>query len=108
MRFRAAEDAAIEALLGGATPWPANAETFELLSLLKPLGDIESCRFADWRNQAVTLSDARCASAVYSRVSSCCGKLEFESAWRWTDGNRPVTRRISASRRAGAVVRSER
>ena len=37
-------------------------------SLLKPLGDIGSYRFADWRNQAVTLSDARCASAVYSRA----------------------------------------
>jgi hypothetical protein len=58
---------AIEAFLGGSTPWPASAETFELLPLLKPLGDIESYRFADWRNQAVTLSDARCASAVYSR-----------------------------------------
>ena len=38
------------------------------MPLLKPLGDIGSYRFADWRNQAVTLSDARCASAVYSRA----------------------------------------
>jgi hypothetical protein len=58
---------ALEALLGGVTPWPASQETFELLPLLKPLGDIGTCRFADWRNQAVTLSQARCASAVYCR-----------------------------------------
>lgn len=58
---------ALEALLGGVTPWPASPETFELLPLLKPLGDIESYRFADWRNQAVTLSDPLCASAIYSR-----------------------------------------
>jgi hypothetical protein len=58
---------AIEALLGGVAPWPVSNETFELLPLLKPLGEIESYRFADWRNQAVTLSHARCASAVYSR-----------------------------------------
>ena len=58
---------AIEAFLGGVAPWPASEETFALLPLLKPLGDIGSYRFADWRNQAVTLSDARCAAAVYSR-----------------------------------------
>jgi hypothetical protein len=58
---------ALEALLGGVTPWPASAETFELLPRLKPVGDFEPCRFADWRNQAVSLSDPRCASAVYSR-----------------------------------------
>ena len=58
---------ALEALLGGVAPWPASPETFELLSLLKPVGDVETCRFADWRNGAVSLSDARCASAVYSR-----------------------------------------
>jgi hypothetical protein len=59
---------ALEALLGGVTPWPASAETFELLPLLKPVGDIGSCRFADWRNRAVNLSDPRCAAAVYSRA----------------------------------------
>ncbi len=59
---------ALEAFLGGVTPWPASEETFELLPLLKPLGDLRSYRFADWRNQAVRLSDARCASAVYSRA----------------------------------------
>jgi hypothetical protein len=58
---------ALEAFLGGSTPWPASAETFELLPLLTPLDDIQSYRFADWRNQAVTLSDASCAAAVYSR-----------------------------------------
>lgn len=58
---------ALEAFLGGVTPWPASPETFELLSLLQPVGDFETCRFADWRNSAVTLSTNRCASAVYSR-----------------------------------------
>ncbi len=58
---------ALEALLGGVTPWPASPQAFELLPLLKPIGDIESCSFADWRNEAVSLSDAACASAVYSR-----------------------------------------
>ena len=58
---------AIEAFLNGVAPWPASEETFALLPLLKPLGEIGNYRFADWRNQAVTLSDARCASAVYSR-----------------------------------------
>ena len=59
---------ALEALLGGVAPWPASPETFDLLPLLKPLGDIESYRFADWRNEAVSLSDPSCASAVYSRA----------------------------------------
>jgi hypothetical protein len=58
---------ALEALLGGVTPWPASPETFELFSLLKPLGDFNSYRFADWRNPAVSLTGNRCASAVYSR-----------------------------------------
>jgi len=58
---------ALEAFLGNVTPWPASPETFEMLPRLKPLGDIESYRFADWRNQAITLSDPRCASAAYSR-----------------------------------------
>ncbi len=58
---------ALEALLGGVTPWPASPETFELDSALKPVGDFQTCRFADWRNQAVTLEGTRCASAVYSR-----------------------------------------
>ena len=58
---------ALEAFLGGVTPWPASPETFELLPRLKPVGDLETCRFMDWRNLAVSLSDPRCASAVYSR-----------------------------------------
>lgn len=58
---------ALEALLGGVAPWPASDAAFELQRLLKPLGDLRSLRFADWRNQAVTLSHPRCASAVYSR-----------------------------------------
>jgi hypothetical protein len=58
---------AIEALLGGVTPWPASQQTFALAPLLKPLGDVGTYRFVDWRNQAVTLSHARCAAAVYSR-----------------------------------------
>jgi hypothetical protein len=58
---------ALEAFLGGVAPWPASAETFDLLPLLKPLGNLEAYKFADWRNQAVTLSDSRCASAIYSR-----------------------------------------
>lgn len=58
---------ALEALLSGVTPWPASPETFDLLPLLKPLGNIETYRFADWRNQAVNLEGTRCASAIYSR-----------------------------------------
>jgi len=58
---------ALEALLGGVAPWPASDETFELLPLLKPLGDLGSYRFVDWRNAAVRLSHPRCGAAVYSR-----------------------------------------
>jgi len=58
---------ALEALLGGVTPWPASPETLALLPLLRSLGDLETYRFLDWRNSAVTLSDRHCASAVYSR-----------------------------------------
>jgi hypothetical protein len=58
---------ALEAFLGGVTPWPASPQTFELLPLFKSLGNMEQYRFADWRNDVVTLSDSRCASAIYSR-----------------------------------------
>jgi hypothetical protein len=58
---------ALEALLAGVTPWPASPETFELFPVLRPIGALESCRFADWRNQAVTIRGARSSSAVYSR-----------------------------------------
>lgn len=58
---------ALEALLSGVTPWPASAETFDLYSILKPIGNVESFRFADWRNQAVAVHGTRCAAATYSR-----------------------------------------
>ena len=58
---------ALEALLAGVTPWPASPETFELFPVLKPIGVLESCRFADWRNDAVTVGGPRSASAIYSR-----------------------------------------
>ena len=58
---------AVEAFLNGVAPWPASEETFDLLPLLKHLGNIGDYRFADWRTQAVTLSHPRCAAAVYSR-----------------------------------------
>jgi hypothetical protein len=58
---------ALEALLSGVTPWTADAETFELFPVLKPIGDIETCRFADWRSPAVTLQGGRSGSAIYSR-----------------------------------------
>jgi hypothetical protein len=58
---------ALEALLAGVTPWPASPETFELFQVLRPIGALESCRFADWQNQAVTIRGARSASALYSR-----------------------------------------
>ena len=61
---------AVEAFLSGEAPWPASEETFALLPLLKPLGDIGAYRFADWRNEAVTLSHPRCAAAVYSRPAA--------------------------------------
>lgn len=58
---------ALQALVSGVTPWPASQETFALFPVLKPIGDLATCRFADWRNAAVKLSGERCASAVYSR-----------------------------------------
>ena len=58
---------ALEAMLGGSATWPASPEIIELRRLLEPLGDIESYRFADWRNEAVSLSDPGCGAAVYSR-----------------------------------------
>lgn len=58
---------ALEALLGGVTPWPASADTFQIFPLLKPIGNLENCRFVDWRNDAAIVSGSRCASAIYSR-----------------------------------------
>jgi hypothetical protein len=72
----------LEALLAGVTPWPASPEAFELFQVLKPIGALETCRFADWRNQAVTLQGARAGCAVYSRPDEAwlvLGNLE-ESA----------------------------
>jgi len=60
---------ALQALLGGVMHWPVGEQALELMPLLIPIGDIETCRFADWRNPAVSLSDARCASAIYSRAN---------------------------------------
>ncbi len=58
---------ALEALLSGVTPWPVSREAEQLFAVLKPIGAIETCRFEDWRNQAVVLQGSNCASAVYSR-----------------------------------------
>lgn len=58
---------ALEALVAGVTPWPANQETFDIYPILQPIGDFATCRFADWRNAAVSLEHRRCASAIYSR-----------------------------------------
>ena len=58
---------ALQALLSGVTPWPASAESSELCSVLKPIGDFASWKFADWRNQAVALQGGQCGSAIYSR-----------------------------------------
>jgi hypothetical protein len=58
---------ALEALLAGVTPWPASEATYDLFPILRPIGSLETCRFADWRNQAVTLQGGRTASAIYSR-----------------------------------------
>ena len=58
---------AIQALLGGSATWPASGEIFDLMGVLKPIGDFSTCRFADWRTRAVSLSHPRCGAAVYSR-----------------------------------------
>ncbi|MGD0091491.1 MAG: DUF6259 domain-containing protein, partial [Planctomycetota bacterium] len=68
---------ALEAFLGDVFPWPASAEGLELLPLFKPLGDLESYQFADWRNQAVSLSDSRCASAIYSRPGEASARFSL-------------------------------
>ena len=77
---------ALEAFLGGATPWPASPETFDLLPRLKPVGDFQSCRFADWRNEAVSLSDRRCGAAVYSRP---------DQAWLFLANLEPASRPVT-------------
>lgn len=42
-------------------------EAFDVYAALKPAGNPERFRFADWRNRAVTLDGERCGSAVYTR-----------------------------------------
>jgi len=54
---------ALESFVGGVTPWPASAEAFELLPLLKPLGDIASYRFADGGTRPSLFPDDRVRSA---------------------------------------------
>jgi hypothetical protein len=58
---------ALQALLSGVTPWPANEETFEIFRGLANLSDLESFQFRGWRNEAIKLTGTRTASAVYSR-----------------------------------------
>ncbi len=58
---------ALEALLSGVTPWPVSPEAGVLFQVLKPVGNFETCRFLDWRNNAVELQGGQFASAVYSR-----------------------------------------
>lgn len=59
---------ALQALVSGVSPWPVSPETLELFPILKPIGDLETCRFSDWRNEAVKLSGKRTACAIYSRA----------------------------------------
>jgi len=58
---------ALEALVSGVAPWPLSEEAQELFKVLDPIGEVGTCRFADWRNDAVTLRGERCGSAIYSR-----------------------------------------
>jgi hypothetical protein len=97
---------ALEAFLGGVAPWPASPETFELLPLLKPLGDIETCRFADWRNPAVGLSDPKCASAIYSRPGEAFLLLANldQAAREVTCGLRPEKLPYPLARPAAAAI----
>jgi len=41
----------IEAFLNGVAPWPASEETFALLPLLQPLGDVGDYRFTATMNR---------------------------------------------------------
>lgn len=60
---------ALAGLMTAVTPWRANAEAIEFVRRLAPLGDIERFKFEDWRNQAVSLNEPKCYSAVYSRAA---------------------------------------
>ncbi len=53
--------------MSGVTPWPASEQTFDIFAVLKCIPALETCRFADWRNEAVKIQGERCASAVYSK-----------------------------------------
>jgi len=58
---------ALESFVSGVAPWSASAEAIELNKKLKPLGNLEQYKFADWRNKAVSLNNDDCACAIYSR-----------------------------------------
>ena len=58
---------AIETMLTGVTPWPAEQEAMDLYSMLAPMGNPEQYKFVDWRNAAVTIRGKECVSAVYSK-----------------------------------------
>jgi len=60
---------ALSGLLTAVAPWRATPEALVLFRLLKPLGNLEKYRFADWRNDAVKIADFDCASAIYSRAN---------------------------------------
>jgi hypothetical protein len=84
---------ALEALLAGATPWPVSAEAQALYPILHPIGALEECRFADWRNPAVTLGGKRFGCAIYSRPHESwivVGNLE--------EGSRTVTCAVHADK----------
>jgi hypothetical protein len=58
---------ALTGLMTQSMPWRANSHAIEFVRLLRLLGDIEQYKFEDWRNTAVSLNDADCLSAIYSR-----------------------------------------
>ena len=73
---------ALESLLANVSPWPAAPEAEALYPVLDPIGAIEDCRFADWRNPAVTLRSQRFGSAIFSRPAEAwilIGNLENAS-----------------------------
>jgi hypothetical protein len=79
---------ALEALLAGVTPWPMSPEATELYTALTPIGTLENCRFADWRNQALTVRGERCASAIYSRPNE---------SWLVVGNLEEITREVSCT-----------
>ena len=88
---------AMEAFLNDVTPWPASEETFALLPLLKPLGKIEDYRFADWRNQAVTLVGCSlCIGCLQPTWRSVCA-VSQSGGGRARGHVRDTSRRVSIS-----------